>query len=312
MQTPPNTLPLFADGVHLSEAELLACRNLARAIPDRRVRARAAMAGNRSSLIKGRGMEFAEVRHYQHGDDVRTIDWRVTARTGKAHTKLFVEERERPVLLLVDLKHSLYFGSTLLLQSVQVAHLAATLGWNAIQQGDRLGALIVGDNKRRELKPRTREHGILALISAMTEVHKHQLEHLETPVSASQGLMAQSCRQLVRLTKPGSQVWLITDGNGFDDDCRQSLSALTRHNEVAAFVVTDPLRNGTLQLPKRFSLPVRDQGKSLVLDRHSYDAWLERQRHSLWHFEQMMQSLSIPVRLIDAGQNLNQQMNLLR
>ncbi|MFQ6371773.1 DUF58 domain-containing protein [Shewanella sp. YIC-542] len=308
----PAALPLFADGVNLSEAELLACRNLARALPHRQIRARAAMAGNRRSSIKGRGMEFAEVRHYQHGDDVRTIDWRVTARTGKAHTKLFMEERERPVLLLVDLKHSLYFGSTLLLQAVQAAHLAATLGWQAIEQGDRLGALIVSDHKRRELKPRAREQGILALISALSAVHKHQLQTLPQASGSDEGLMAHSCRQLARLAKPGSQIHIITDGSGFTDECRQPLSELSRHSALSAFVITDPLRQGTLPLPKRFSLPVRDQGQALLLDRHSYDAWLLRQQQGLVQFQQMMQSLNIPQRQLDAGQNLNQQLNLLR
>ena len=137
-------LPLFSDGVNLTQKELLACQTIARALPEKRSKARANLAGHRASLIKGRGMEFAEVRHYQPGDDVRTIDWRVTARTGKVHTKLFVEERERPVLILLDLSHSLYFGSSLLLQSVQAAHLATTLGWSAIQHGDRLGALKIG------------------------------------------------------------------------------------------------------------------------------------------------------------------------
>ncbi|KFZ38722.1 hypothetical protein HR45_04705 [Shewanella mangrovi] len=303
-------LPQFADGVHLHEAELLACRNLARALPDRQARARAAMSGHRSSLIKGRGMEFAEVRHYQQGDDIRTIDWRVTARTGKAHTKLFVEERERPVLLLVDMKHSLYFGSTLLLQAVQAAHLAATLGWNAIQQGDRIGALIVSDNQPRELKPRAREQGILALISALTQVHQTQLNRAES--QSPEQLMAHSCRQLARIVKPGSMVWIITDGTGFNDDCLQALTNVKRHSEIAAFVVSDPLRSGALPLPKRFTLPVKDNGKSMLLDRHSYDAWLLRQQQQMQQFEHMMQSLRASVRRIDAGTNLNQQLNLLR
>lgn len=310
-------LPQFADGVHLTEAELLACRNLARALPDRKARARAAMSGHRSSLIKGRGMEFAEVRHYQQGDDIRTIDWRVTARTGKAHTKLFVEERERPVLLLVDLKHSLYFGSTLLLQAVQAAHIAATLGWNAIQQGDRLGALIMADNLQRELKPRPRDSGILALISALTNVHNAQLTQEQQrsdqqAVQTPEQLMAHSCRQLARIAKPGSLVWIITDGLGFNDDCLQALTAIKRHSEIAAFVVSDPLRTGELALPKRFALPVKDNGETLLLDRHSYDAWRERQQQQLQHFELMMQSLKASVRRIDAGINLNQQLNLLR
>lgn len=303
-------LPQFADGVHLTEAELLACRGLARALPDRKARARAAMSGHRSSLIKGRGMEFAEVRHYQQGDDIRTIDWRVTARTGKAHTKLFVEERERPVLLLVDLKHSLYFGSTLLLQAVQAAHLAATLGWNAIQQGDRLGALIVSDKQQRELKPRARDNGILALISALTSVHNAQLNNANS--QPPEQLMAHSCRQLARIAKPGSLVWIITDGLGFGDDCLQALTTIKRHSDIAAFVVSDPLRTGELSLPKRFALPVKDNGQSLLLDRHSYDAWRDRQQQQMQQFELMMQSLGATVRRIDAGINLNQQLNLLR
>lgn len=310
--TTDSSLPLFADGLHLCEAELLACQNIARALGDRQGKARAAMAGHRASLVKGRGMEFAEVRHYQQGDDVRTIDWRVTARTGKAHTKLFVEERERPILLLVDMKHSLYFGSQLLLQSVQVAHLAATLGWNAIMQGDRLGALVVGDSAHRELKPRARNQGILALISALVAVHKSQLEALDSPHEDGQALMLQACQRLARLAKPGSLIWIITDGNGFGSECQQALSELKRHCELAAFVVTDPMRQGTLELPRQFALPVRESGRSLILDRSGYDAWLGRQRANLAQFDTLMQQLKVPVRTLDAGRRLNQQLTLLR
>uniref|UniRef100_UPI0040480053 DUF58 domain-containing protein n=1 Tax=Shewanella baltica TaxID=62322 RepID=UPI0040480053 len=304
-------LPLFADGLHLTEQELLACQNIARAMPERYSRARANIAGHRSSLIKGRGMEFAEVRHYQQGDDVRTIDWRVTARTGKTHTKLFVEERERPILLLIDLSQSLYFGSSLLLQSVQAGHLATTLGWNAINHGDRLGALIACESEHLELKPRSRRQGILQLISGLRRVHENQLNHVGSGQRDPDHIL-RACQRLQRIAKPGSLVWIVTDGSHFSPQCIAPLTELKRHCDVGAYLITDPLRQGTLPLPHNFSLPVRDGDEDLVLTRHSYQAWLDIQLRQQRDFIAMMQQLRVRTQLIDAGAPLAHQLELLR
>ncbi|MFV7783952.1 DUF58 domain-containing protein [Shewanella marisflavi] len=306
-----NALPLFADGVSLNQKELLACQNLARALPERRTKARAALAGHRASSIKGRGMEFAEVRHYQSGDDVRTIDWRVTARTGKAHTKLFVEERERPVLLLLDLSHSLYFGSSLMLQSVQAAHLAATLGWAAVGHGDRLGALIASEAEHLELKPRSRQTGMLALISAVEKLHQHQLAQMANPAKQPDHIFS-ACQRLRRIAKPGSLIWIISDGSHFSPQCLGPLSELKRHCDIGAFLITDPLRQGTLKLPSQFQFPVRDGGKELMLDRRSYNAWLAQQQTQQQGFITMMNQINARPRIISAAQPLNQQMGALR
>ncbi|MGI2098036.1 DUF58 domain-containing protein [Shewanella glacialipiscicola] len=304
-------LPLFADGLHLTEQELLACQNIARAMPERYSRARANLAGHRSSLIKGRGMEFAEVRHYQQGDDVRTIDWRVTARTGKTHTKLFVEERERPILLLIDLSQSLYFGSRLLLQSVQAGHLATTLGWNAINHGDRLGALIASESEHVELKPRSRRQGILQLISELRRVHENQLNRVGSAQRDPDHIL-RACQRLQRIAKPGSLIWIVTDGSHFTPQCIAPLTELKRHCDVGAYLVTDPLRQGTLPLPHNFSLPVRDGDEDLVLTRHSYQAWLDMQQRQQQGFISMMQQLRVRTQLIDAGIPLANQLELLR
>lgn len=305
------SLPLFADGVNLTQKELLACQNLARALPEKRSKARASLSGHRASLIKGRGMEFAEVRHYQAGDDVRTIDWRVTARTGKAHTKLFVEERERPILILLDLSHSLYFGSSLLLQSVQAAHLATTLGWSAIFHGDRLGALIATEQEHLELKPRSRQQGILQLISGIESLHKKQLSQISEHQSEPEHLF-KACQRLRRIAKPGSLIWIISDGSNFNDACLAPLSDLKRHCDMGAFLITDPLRQGTLALPKQFQLPVKEGNKELTLNRGGYDAWLKKQLDSQQQFTQMMQKLNVQTRVIDAGDTLNNQIGALR
>ena len=305
------TLPLFADGLQLTEKELVACQNIARAIPERHSRARAALAGHRSSLIKGRGMEFAEVRHYQNGDDVRTIDWRVTARTGQAHTKLFIEERERPIILLIDLSHSLYFGSSLLLQAVQAAHLATTLGWNAINHGDRLGALIATESEHLELKPRSRRQGILQLISGLTQIHQHQLSQFANG-DADPDHISRACQRLVRIAKPGSLIWIVTDGNHFNQSCLAPLSELKRHCDIGAFLVTDPLRQGTMPLPKQFSLPVREGKVEKILNRQSFDTWLATEHAQQAQFIAMMNQLNVRTRCIDAGTRLSEQLENLR
>jgi uncharacterized protein (DUF58 family) len=307
----PTQLPLFSDGVNLCQQELLACQNIARAIPERHARASAALSGHRNSNIKGRGMEFAEVRQYQNSDDVRTIDWRVTARTGVAHTKLFIEERERPILLLLDLSHSLYFGSSLLLQSVQAAHLAATLGWSAINHGDRLGALIASETEHLELKPRSRRQGILQLTSALLALHQRQLSQMDSLAQDPQHML-RACQRLQRIAKPGSLIWIITDGQHMSEECLGPLSELSRHCDIGAFVITDPLREGKLTLPRHFSLPVREGKQQLVLNRQSFDIWLKQQQAQQQAFIQLMKMIKVEPKFIDASQPLSSQLDKLR
>jgi uncharacterized protein (DUF58 family) len=142
------------DGVHLTIKQLLYYQGKTALLdlnPRRTNQAR--LAGAYLAKTKGRGMEFDEARHYQPGDDIRTIDWRVTARTGKTHTKLYREEKERPVFLLVDLSNSLHFGTQLLFKSVQAAHLASLIAWVATQRGDRIGGLVINNRQHLEFKP---------------------------------------------------------------------------------------------------------------------------------------------------------------
>jgi len=192
------------------------------------------LAGTYLAKSKGRGMEFDEVRHYQSGDDVRTIDWRVTARTGKVHTKLFREEKERPVFILTDLGSSMQFGSALLFKSVQAAHLAALIAWHVKQRGDKLGGLVFSQQQHFELKPQSRSHGVLRYFHALTEV-----QHTTT---ANRGLnLNEALSQLRRLVRPGSLVYILSDFAGFTDDGLRHIRAIRQHNEVTCCPITDPL-----------------------------------------------------------------------
>ena len=150
-----NTQAVVGDGlVRVSMASLLALHQGSATLALQPRRVRALTSGAYLSPFKGRGMEFDEVRPYTQGDDVRSIDWRVTARSGKPHTKLFREERERAVLLWIDLRPAMFFATRGAFKAVRAAQAAALLGWNTLQRGDRLGALIFDERHHDELRPR--------------------------------------------------------------------------------------------------------------------------------------------------------------
>ena len=164
------------------------------------------MSGNYLARSKGRGMEFDEVRHYQNGDDIRAIDWRVTARTGKTHTKLFREEVERPVLIATDLSTSMLFGSRLLFKSVQAAHVAALVAWHAKSRGDRIGGVVFNQTNHTELKPRSRQQGVLHYLHGLVKIHADSLHSADEKADRKKATAAfeQNCARLRQLAKPGS------------------------------------------------------------------------------------------------------------
>lgn len=224
------------------------------------------LAGNYLAKSKGRGMEFDEVRHYNPGDDIRTIDWRVTARTGKTHTKLFREEKERPIFVLCDLSDNMFFGSKLLFKSVQAAHLAALIAWTAKQRGDKVGGLVFNQNQHRELKPKSRQHGVLQLLHALTTLHQTGIDHLgqtteqakADAASSGRPQLEEACARLRRLAHPGSLVFVISDFKQTSDITMKHLSQIARHCEVIACEITDPMEHELPTSVHRQSLQVSD------------------------------------------------------
>ena len=214
--------------------------------------ARSILAGAHLSKFRGRGMDFAESREYQAGDDVRHIDWRVTARTGKTHTKLFVEERERPVFMIVDFSDSMYFGTRGGFKSVTAAKAATYAAWSVIAGGDRVGGVIATRDKIVDLKPGAGRRGVLKIISALAEATKSMPD--KSTVTAP-NLFNKSLDHAIRVVHPGSLVLLFSDFYGQDEKSRQLLSRLGKHNDIVACHIIDPLEQ---QLP--------GSGKFLVSD----------------------------------------------
>jgi uncharacterized protein (DUF58 family) len=200
-------------------------------------KARSALAGNERTHFRGRGMDFEEVRLYQAGDDIRSIDWRVTARTQVTHTKVYKEERERPVLILVDQSSSLFFGSRRCFKSVLAAEIAATLSWMALARGDRLGGQVQGDSEQRDIKPRRSKHAVLEFLHQIHDFNQ-RLKNPFAQTTQSQNPLIHHAR---RLAKPGTAVFIISDFYSLADEDMPSLYQLTRHTDVTFIQVYDPL-----------------------------------------------------------------------
>jgi uncharacterized protein (DUF58 family) len=274
---------LPARGAYAPLHDLIALRFQARQLClARRNRALSALAGPNKSNFRGRGIDFEEVRNYQPGDDIRTIDWRVTARTGSAHTKLFREERERPVLVVVDQRSSMFFGSSHCFKSVLAAHLASLLAWSALDAGDRVGGLVFNGQEHREIRPRRSRKTVLALLSQVAEYNAAL--PLASPSAADS--FAGMLSNLRRIARPGSSLFLVSDFRGAEQEhAREHLFQLAQHTELTAIACSDPMES---HLPRAGHYAVTDgSGRSEL---HTGDRKLRKSYAR--HFTQQQESLS--------------------
>lgn len=235
---------LHSNGIALGIEELLCYQQFAKQIDlTPRKTPQAKLAGGYVTKHKGRGMEFDEARHYQAGDDIRAIDWRVTARTGKTHTKVYREERERPVIFVCDQSKSMQFGTRLMTKAMQAAHCCAALAWAATSRGDRVGGVVFDSADHKECKPMTRKRALLAWFHDMQTINNQAVERM-----AKQGLFSSNetsfsdmCVRLRRLARPGSLVYLVSDFSQLNDTNQLQLFQLARHCELRALIIEDPL-----------------------------------------------------------------------
>jgi uncharacterized protein (DUF58 family) len=248
------------DGIHLEAGELIALRPACNALqlPMHRPAA-SALAGSYRSRFRGRGVDFLESRNYQPGDDIRNMDWRVTARTGKAHTKIFQEERERPVLIVLDASASLFFGTRRRLKSVIAGYMAAAVAWTAVRRGDRIGAFLFSPGRHRELRPTGGRRGAMRVIQGLVD----WLDPDTVRTTDAEPLSA-ALERVRHTVRPGSLVIVISDFFSLDEDCHRHLSRLRQHNDVIGCQVLD--RSEETLPPGRF--PISDGSKTALLDTH--------------------------------------------
>lgn len=221
---------------------------------------RALRSGNHLSRLRGRGMDFSEVRNYQAGDEIRHMEWRVTARTGKPHIKLYQEERERPVVILTDFNPSMYFGTRIAFKSVIAARLASLLAWTVAKQGDRVGGFLFSATSHSEFPTRSREAGVLPFLAALSQYSKNLPQNALALANRSLGYALQRVR---RVAKPGTILVLISDFYNLDKDSEQQLSRLRVHNDILAYHLCDPLE---ITPPQPQQYAITDGHEEILLD----------------------------------------------
>ncbi|SHN01859.1 DUF58 domain-containing protein [Phytopseudomonas punonensis] len=266
---------------------------------------RSPLIGLHHSKLRGRGIDFDQVRVYQAGDDVRTIDWRVTARTQEPHTKLFHEERERPIYLLVEQSRQLFFGSGLMFKSVLAARAAGLIGWAALGHNDRIGGLVFGSQDNHEIKPRRSKQSLLQLLSRLARAN--QALTADTPlVRDSFGLALRRAREVLR---PGSLVVILCDERTLSDSSEQQLMLLARHTDLLLLPISDPLDHA---LPASGLLRFAEGDAQLEVDtedanlQHSYSAQAQA-RQARW--QRLAHKLGVPLLSLSTASELVDQLH---
>ena len=241
-------------GVYVSLDDLLALEYRGRKIsflPHQPVHS--LLSGRFASRMRGRGLNFEEIRDYRAGDDVRSIDWKVTARLRKPHIRVFNEERDRQTLLVVDQRLPMFFGSQRSMKSVTAAEAAAISAWRVLGAGDRVGAIVFDDRNLAEFRPRRSRSTVLQILSTIVAYNRSL--GVGRGLSASPSMLNKAMQQAQRRALHDAVVIIISDFDGADDETHKMVGAIARHNDVVALLVHDPLQS---DLPATASMTVTD------------------------------------------------------
>ncbi|MGI9518561.1 MAG: DUF58 domain-containing protein [Pirellulaceae bacterium] len=245
------------------------------------------LAGRHASRLRGRGLNFEEIRGYLPGDDIRNIDWKVTARYQKPHVRVYTEEKDRPALLLVDQRMSMFFGSRRAMKSVTAAECAALSAWRILDAGDRVGALVFSDDEIVEIQPHRSEARVMQILRATVDMNLRlgtdatDTKTVRGPANPAQ--LNAALQGTRRLAKHDYLVILISDCYGADDDSRRLFTQICQHNDAITAFIYDPLEQ---QLPDAGRLVVSEGELQLEVDtashklqqqfQHQFDERLER------------------------------------
>jgi uncharacterized protein (DUF58 family) len=219
------------------------------------------LSGRHASRLRGRGLNFEEIRRYLPGDDIRSMDWKVTARTKKPHTRVYTEERDRPAILVVDQRLSMFFGSQVAMKSVTAAETAALAAWRAMSMGDRVGALVFNDTDISEIKPHRSRKSVTHVLQTVTQ-YNHTLK-IDAGIKTSPEMLNQVLKKVMHLAKHDYLVCIISDLNGANSETERLVSLIAGHNDLIVCLMYDQLET---QLPKGGTLVVSDGELQLEID----------------------------------------------
>ena len=197
------------------------------------------LSGQHASKLRGRGLNFEELRNYLPGDDTRNIDWKVTARTRTPYVRVYTEEKDRTVWLLVDQRVGMFFGSRQRMKSVVAAEVAAISAWRVLSVGDRVGALVFDDSEVSVIPPHRSRERVMQILKQVVKKNHALSAHPDLKPNA--GKLNEALKQVSHLARHDCLVCLITDGDGVNSETRKHITRLSEHNDVLTALVYDPL-----------------------------------------------------------------------
>lgn len=221
------------------------------------------LSGRHASRLRGRGLDFEELRQYRPGDDIRSMDWKATRRTGEPHVRVYTEDRERPVLLVVDQRLSMFFGSKVNMKSVTAAQAAALAAWRVVAAGDRVGAIIFGDQDIQLVRCQRSRKTVMRILQAVVE-HNTRLG-VDRGIVPAPDKLNEALQKAVSLAGHDYLVCVISDFFGLGDATLRHATTLARHNDLLLAPVYDPLAQ---KLPEKGFLVISDGKSQIRLDGH--------------------------------------------
>jgi uncharacterized protein (DUF58 family) len=219
------------------------------------------LSGRYASRMRGRGLNFEEIRDYRTGDDVRSIDWKVTARLQSPHVRVFNEERDRQGLLVVDQRLSMFFGTRRAMKSVTAAEIAATLAWRILNVGDRVAGIVFNDRDIEEVRPQRSRRIVLQFLN--TIVTQNQGLGVGRGIKSEPAMLNRALDRARRLATHDATVVIFSDFDGADQSTRDAVAAMAAHNTVVAVLVHDPSQS---ELPPAGRMTVTDGELQIALD----------------------------------------------
>ncbi len=271
--------------------------------------ARSVLSGRHASRLRGRGLNFEELRSYLPGDDIRTIDWKATARKREPHVRVFTEERDRPALVVLDQRQSMFFGTTLCMKSVTAAEVAAITAFRVLGAGDRIGGLVFDDGDLTELKPKRSRRALHSLLKTIEAKNKRL--RADTPLNGKNMPLNKPLQAAARLARHDHLIVVISDFDGIDDHTRRLLSGMAQGNDLVLVLVHDPWAR---EVPENINLVASDGNLQVALDTSDKQTWRALNDVASGRLQQILDwqtSLGLAVFPISAGRETLPQLRAL-
>jgi uncharacterized protein (DUF58 family) len=253
------------------------------------------LSGRYASRLRGRGLNFEEIRRYLPGDDIRTMDWKVTARTRSPHVRVYTEEKDRAILLVVDQRINMFFGTRDKLKSVTAAELAALGAWRAVAVGDRIGAVVFNDAELFDIQPQRSQKTVMSILGNV--VHMNHALRADTQVEPNAGMLNRALEKALQLVSHDGLIVMISDFFGVDEQTERLTARMAEHNDVLALLVHDPIR---LQ-PAGERVTVSDGSLQMEIDfadKHVREKLAENYREEQEHITRFLNRLAAPLLMV--------------